>query len=155
MFNAAELLAASGPSPWQTHYMFSLQSVGQVKWFIEWLSQYIALGRLSPWKPPVIPTSLVCLMDHFGHGKGCRLCLKGQQLLSYVSHFIFKSLFFTLLGSGLCSSCQTSFSNFFLRTDACWLMSMVEVISWWENSVISVCFQIRPIKNYNPWNDTI
>ena len=47
LFNAAELLAASGPLPWPTHCMFSLQSVGQVKWFIERLSQYIALGRLA------------------------------------------------------------------------------------------------------------
>ena len=47
LFNAAELLAASGPSPWPTHCMFSLQSVGQVKQFIEQLSQYIAPGRLA------------------------------------------------------------------------------------------------------------
>ena len=32
-----------------------LQSVGQVKQFTEWLSQYKALGRLSPC-PPGIPT---------------------------------------------------------------------------------------------------
>ena len=44
--------SCNGPSPWPTHCMCSLQSVGQVKWFIEWLSQYIAPGRLSTWSPP-------------------------------------------------------------------------------------------------------
>ena len=51
MFNAAELLAASGLSPWPTHCMFSLQSVGQVKLFIELLFPYKAQGRLSPEHP--------------------------------------------------------------------------------------------------------
>ena len=47
MFNAAELLAASGPLPWTFHSYF-LQSNGQVKQFIEWLSQYKALEKLYP-----------------------------------------------------------------------------------------------------------
>ena len=35
LFNAAELLSASGTLPWPIHYMFMLHSVGQDKHFIE------------------------------------------------------------------------------------------------------------------------
>ena len=55
LFNAAELLSASSPSPGQPTVLYVRTIWWAVKQFIEWLFQYIAPGRLCPLSP-MIPT---------------------------------------------------------------------------------------------------
>ena len=132
LFNAAELLSASGFSPCQPTVCFTIS--WPVKWFIEWLSQYIALERLCPFH--MILASLVhCPLD-FCDSKLSNLLFKYLHWVLMASTWSSNYFLLLALKSGL-SNLNLICSSFLCKALACWSMSIVKVTS----RLMPVCWQ--------------
>ena len=118
-----------------------LQSVGQVKQFIEWLSQYITLGRLALKPPWYLPHGCVSWMS-FVTPRGVSFPSNPFNFssIALTSSCIF--FFLVLVKSGLLSNCQFNFSSFFLKTAASLSMFIVKV-----TILTPVCWQAFDVAN--------
>ena len=118
-----------------------LQSVGQVKRFIERLSQYIAPGRLTLKPPWYLPHGCVSWMT-FVTPRGVSFPSNPFNFSSIALTLSCIFFFLVLVKSGLLSNCQFNFSSFFLKTAASLSMFIVKV-----TILTPVCWQAFDVAN--------